>query len=187
MSMSYELMMRKKVEEMPLTKVGSPTITDGVVSGFSADDYIADNNSFDITSNFEIKTKINYWENTGSSQYIMSLRGSVNLSVYFGSTGTSIAAQYGSSYWTGLASGLTVGSPLDIIIKGDGTNISITIKQGSYTNTSTKTISELGLTGNYDIYWGRSGTGLPFTSGIIDFNNSYEIRNGTKYIFTIGE
>lgn len=170
---------------MNLTTVGSPTISSGVVSGFSVDDYIADNNTFDINSNFEINVKINYWENTGSTQYFISLRGNKNFNLYFGATGSSISEYNGSSYWNNLANNLEIGVPITVKIKGNGTNITITVNQNSYTNTNSKTITELGLSGNFIIHFGKGNTALPFTSGIIDFNNSYEISNGTKYIFTL--
>lgn len=172
---------------LPLTKVGSPTITDGVVSGFSSSNYIANNNSFDITSNFEINLNLKTWSGTGSSQYIMGLIGNVNWSLYFGGIGTGIGSSYGgSSYWNQLASGMTIGIPTNINIKGDGTDIIVTISQQGYSKTSTKPISELGFSGNYTLYFGRgASTSLPFTSGEIDFNNSYEIRNGTKYNYVI--
>lgn len=172
---------------LPLTKVGSPTITDGVVSGFSSSNYIANNKSFNITSNFEINLNLKTWSGTGSSQYIMGLIGNVSWSLYFGGSGTGIGSSYGGSYyWNQLASGMTIGIPTNINIKGDGTDITVTISQEGYSKTSTKTIAELGFNGNYTLYFGRgASTSLPFTSGEIDFGNSYEVRSGTKYDYVI--
>lgn len=171
---------------LPLTKVGNPTITDGVVSGFSANDYIANNSSFDITSNFEICVKINSWANSASIQSFLSLRGNINLNLRFSPTvADKITAVYSTETWQDIANNLIVGEPTTIKVSGDGTNITITTIQNGVSQSSNKTISELGLSGNFVIHFGKGGTTVPFTSGIIDFNNSYEIRNGTKYNYVI--
>lgn len=173
---------KQEIKYMPITAVGTPIDVDYVVSGFSANDYIVNSRSFDITSNFEINLNLKTWSGTGSSQYIMGLIGNVNWSLYFGSSGAGIGSSYGGSYWNSLASNMTVGIPTNINIKGDGTNITVTISQQGYSKTSTKTIAELGFNGNYTLNFGRgASSSLPFTSGEIDFNNSYEIRNGIKY------
>lgn len=76
MSMSYELMMRSKmkVEEMPLSVIGSPTINDGVVSGFSENDYFTFNMTQEMLQQYvtksEIVMKVNFTDLTSGQQIL---------------------------------------------------------------------------------------------------------------------
>lgn len=167
------------------TKVGNPTIVDNVASGFSSSNYIANNNIFDITSNFEIYVKINSWGNINSVQNFLSLRGNVNLNLRFDTTATNINAVYGSqsTQWNNIATNLSLGIPLYIKIKGDRINITITTLQNGISQSNSKTISELGLNGDYTIYFGRGGTSYPFTSGYIDLSQTYIKVNGQMWFY----
>ena len=160
--------------------VGSPTIESGVVSGFSADDYLDINNTFDLTKPFHIHIPVSSFSATGSTQYIFGLRGQKNSGLYFGNTATGMTFSYGSSYWASIATGLTVGTPLTVDMVGDGTDISISVTQSGSTWTSTKTIEELGYaTGNSTVRFGKLYQA--FTSGSIDLNNTYIKINGVYW------
>ena len=93
------------------TVVGSPTITDGVVSGFSADDYLELSNSFSNQQPFEIILKLKF-SSSPATQYILSGNG---FYVYLSDTrkiscqaqvsggwiyaGTNDALSYDTDYW----------------------------------------------------------------------------------------
>ena len=55
------MLMNQKVETIPLTVVGSPTIQDGVVSGFSSSDYLSVSipvnfDTYELIANFNVST-----------------------------------------------------------------------------------------------------------------------------------
>lgn len=70
MSMFYELMMRKKEEIMYATIKGTLTENDGVFSGFAYNNYLATQEEFDCSKDFEIALKIN----TGNIQVTDNLK-----------------------------------------------------------------------------------------------------------------
>lgn len=155
------------------TVVGSPTIDEnGVASGFSENNYLQINN-LDITKPFEINIKINSFNTTGSSQYIFGLQGTNSLGFYLGTSGKGIGGSYGNSYWIGVATNMTVGNPFIFNFKGNGVTLTATVIQDNITQTSSKTIEEIGLSGNYNIRLGRFGANQPFTSGFIDLPETY--------------
>ena len=115
---------------------------------------------------------------TGSSQYIFGFAngGGSSGGLYFGSTAVSMAFSYGQSYWTSIATGLTVGAPLTVDVVSDGIDFSITVNQGTYTKTSTKTLADLGIMGSYTLRLGKLFQA--FTSGAINLNKTYVKING---------
>lgn len=158
-----------------LTIVGSPTINNGIASGFSTSDYIETAQSFNITDIFHIHVAVDNFSASGSSQFIFGLLGeNYAFGLYFGNTATGISGIFGgSNYWTGLASGLNVGAPLNIDFSGNGTDFTCTITQGSYTKTSTKAIADSDMTGNYYLRLGFRQSSQAFSTGSIDLNNTY--------------
>lgn len=80
------------------TKVGSPTIVDGVASGFSASDYLKINNNFSSSSNFEIVVR-------GTAIYAAAQRACLAfnngengfLDIGSGSSGIRLALKYNGS------------------------------------------------------------------------------------------
>lgn len=159
---------------------GNIHIENGVVSGFSTDNYLDVAQAFDSTKPFQIHIKVNSFSATNRSQYIFGLTGGgPSLGLYLGATATGMSFSYGNSYWTPIATNLTVGNPLTADLVSDGTNLSITITQDAYTKTSTKTLADLGVTGNYTLRIGKLAQA--FTSGSIDLNNTYIKVNGVTW------
>ena len=76
MSMFYELMMRKKEQIMYATIKGSLTENDGVFSGFAYNNYLATQEIFDYSKDFEIVLKINTGTIEGQNQLIRNNYGS---------------------------------------------------------------------------------------------------------------
>lgn len=193
MSMSYELMMRNKmkVEEMPLTVVGSPTIVDGVVSGFSNSNYLTLATPFapaDKDFEFVIKFKVyNFSENIqqvfylGQDSVVSALSG-----IDITSAGK-VRIISKNIYSTDQSYSITTNTDTWVRLKrsGDTVNYAISTNGINYNAGANATVSG-------SLSW--SGTqmfGLRINqrafNGEIDFNNSYIVLDGTKYIFTMGE
>lgn len=177
---------------------GAPTVVEGVMSGFTANDYAVTTSAFDGSKPFKIHLDLNY-THTGSSQFFLSLPGvnAGNVGFYFNNTGTNIAAQYASSgYWTAIT-GLPADGDLAFDLEGNGTNLTVTVTKGGQTYTNSTTYSALNFgSDSYYVRFGRRTTNQPFTSGSINFNNTYVKVNGklwfyqpapTKYIVKDGK
>ena len=188
MSVFSQLMMRNKmkVEEMPLTVVGSPTITDGVVSGFSASNYLQYIPKLPDYTKLERFVKFNTGAGTGSTRAIIgsSPYGSINLEVSTNKIRTTIFVS--PNYAT-----MTLDTPLlenttyyyrDILENG-------TVKGYLYDsnmNLIESKTSALGYdTGRYFIIGKTTNSERPFTNGTVYLNETYIILDGTKYIFTV--
>lgn len=171
------------------TVVGSPTITSGVVSGFSTNNYLDTTLPFDITQPFQIHFDITNFSNTGSSQYVFGLPD-ISTGVYLGASATGLAFSHSSTYWSAI-SGLTVGTPFTLDLIGDGTNLTIATVQSGTNKTNSKSLSDLGFSSPSSSIIRIGKLYQAFTSGTINFNNTYIKVNGklwfwqpqeTKYI-----
>lgn len=191
MSKLLAMMMKEKVEYMPLTVVGSPTITDGVVSGFSRSDYVEGPN---FPANFnEIILVTNIKENTYGANAIFALQSGnrtqrkfyselQNQKIIFGyrssanNSNTSIDISYTYTNNTFFYVRLKL-YPTQIIL---GHSIDgVTWEE--------KTVDDIiGLISSLPLRYGIV-TNIPiYLNGSIDFNKTYIIIDGTKYKFTIG-
>lgn len=160
---------------------GSISVVNDIASGFSTNDYLDLSQKIDITQNVHIHIDVLSFAATGSSQYIFGLINGDGSSggLYFGSTAVGMAFSYGASYWTSIATGLTIGAPLTVDVVSDGIDFSITVNQGTYTKTSTKTLADLGITGSYTLRLGKLFQA--FTSGVINLNKTYVKINGITW------
>ena len=189
---------------MPLTKVGNPTITDGVVSGFSDSDYLQSVNNMpnsDIRNyEFCFKTTITQLNNTVDCYlftYHTSSRGGIRLT-------TANKIQWVISRVVGTSGDNSILSDIislndTLIIKcghrGNNTDNDIFYMKISKDNGITwveytyKNDSELAnvSTSHYFTIGGSQyfSTKRPYICGSIDIPNSYIIADGTKYIFTL--
>lgn len=188
MSMSYELMMRKKEEIMYATIKGSLTENDGVFSGFSNSNYLSLQQPFKLNADTiaEFKVKINLTNN----------------SILSGIIGT--PNSYGMNFISANDSKLTLylgnGSSWNILSAKKGTTllqtdtdyyIRLLIDKGTitlllstdditYTTefTAVVTISE---EYTYNLAYGRARGYEQYIRGSIDLNNSYIKLGATKY------
>lgn len=176
-------------DEMVLTKVGSPTITDGVVSGFSGIDYLK---KIQTIENVSIEYKLEF--TTGSS-----LSGNQELLTFFKS-GSGFALRSFIQNGTDLlffteddryfhfnyTFSTETTYKLKVEYNGDKTLI-VTLYNSSDTQLKTQTITmttQMQKTSQF--YIGSVGQSSSIFGGSIDLNNSYIKIDGTKYIFTIG-
>ena len=202
MSMFHELMMRKKEEIMYATIKGTLTENDGVFSGFAYNNYLATQEEFDCSKDFEITTKLNTGEQS-VTQFKVFCRNTfgANASTSIGfaigvenskikaffrrSDGTVIGSQSGNNGIT------TFANNVDCFFR---------FSQKKYNNTYTiqiessldnvNWVKEVNLTSSLPIR--TSGQGLAFGggsfsntsqywAGSIDLNNSYIKIGATKY------
>lgn len=178
-------MMMKKPQYMNLSVVGSPTINNGVVSGFSIDDYLTMQsiNSQDVDE-LVVKFKIN---SSGVTQ-------NVNIPI-FNSNAIKIQATTTSStsgfYYTQFQipafsfvqarAYLTFDNWHWIKYTNDESMMRAYYSSDGITWTLGQEKSSVGMNTSGTTNIGNSN----FETGEIDFNNSYIVKNGTKYIFTL--
>ena len=180
MSMSYELMMRKKEEIMYATIKGSLTENDGVFSGFSGTNYLALQNQFTLspTTKAEFNFKINISSLTNNNAIFGSI---TNYGLYVGvnSSGNLELFVGDNSSWTTTQTGTTtLSTSTDYDIKLNINNNIATL----YINGNIELTANLGLvsTNTYDMGVGRGITTSDYFRGSIDINNSY-VKVGVKY------
>lgn len=168
---------------LPLTVVGSPTITDGVVSGFSASNYLQLQQNLD-SDNFEMVIDFTTGASIVGSQVIFMNRSIFDLEV-FGS-GLSSYNWQNTSYNSVIPStDYSVNTNYKVKIIRSGSTISFAYSKngGAYistaTFTTTKTVSNPATFGTSPVETSR------YFNGSIDLFNSYVISDGTKYIFTV--
>jgi len=191
MSMFYELMMKKKQENiMYATIKGSLTENDGVFSGFSQSNYLITQDVFPLQStNFEIVTRIKNTATDSNERYFVSSRyrtafiiGTTRVSantftfrLYGGnSTGTGAG-------WNKASEQITIDETqfFDVKFTYNGTEYALYVngtKIISYT-------SSTALYGNDYMYYGKwdTGSNTNVFVGSIDLNNSYIKLGSTKY------
>lgn len=168
------------------TVVGSPTIQNGIVSGFSTSNYLKSGGVFDFSHPFEVNISVKDFEGTGGSQYVFGLsagsEGALthSLGMYHGGQATGLSMSYGSNqYWSSLAPTLTAHVPYTINLSSDGTTVTVKVTQGNNSKTSTKALSDFATTGTCELRLGLWATyGQVFTSGSIDLNETYVRVNG---------
>lgn len=160
------------------TIVGSPTITDGVVSGFSSGNYIYVPN-FDIGNDFEFITKIKLLE-TNNNNYLLRLpKGNVNLnmSLYLNNTNKiNLALNYNNKP-NSVTAGTTVFNLntdiyIKIIQKGNITKLFSSLDKSNW-------IEEMSIQTDKDIR--GSGTGYDMSFGIASVSSGYYFH-GEIYI-----
>lgn len=168
---------------MPLTVVGSPTITDGVVSGFSSDDYLTLSTNINLNADFEFVCKLNRLNGSSSAIFCCDTAGqnmfcainAANIRFYnitFGSLFCYATFSTNTDYFIRLR---RTDDVIYLDYSLDGKTFIGTVQQ-----------SAVGITMSYIKTFGKA----PYQasdafSGSIDFKNSYVIINGTKYIFTV--
>lgn len=179
------------VFELPLTKVGSPTVTDGVVSGFSSSNYLSLQQPFklnaDTVAEFVFKINIstivagtNFFGTLNSYGIVINMNGSGKLSVFIGD---------GSSW--NIANGILTSSNLEtntdyfvkLIFNKQSISLLISTDGINYTGQSKTIVLEQEYI--YNLYYGVGRLSGNYFRGSIDFNNSYIIIDGTRYKFVI--
>lgn len=179
---------------MPLTKVGSPTITDGVVSGFSSSDYLSLSINPNLSAETEIVTKINRNANN-NSQFIIAWKSDNVYSVGLYLSAGKIITNYQRSA-DGSNQRLLLGTKVydtntDYYIKLIKTNNSLSLFYSINGNFwEQDAIAEFAEMPSFAVSRFRIGVGADTTpnapfDGSIDINNTYIIIDGIKYIFTL--
>jgi len=164
------------------TIVGSPTINNGIISGFSDSDYVSISNKLDFTNNNECIIKFttpSAWDK-GSNQYLFTSNlffyFIANGSLRFGYKGTNSTwpdyniqstLDVSKQYWIKFSN---TSNTLNVYFSEDGTTYSL--KQ-------TKDISNIDNSYKNDIRFGIL-SGAPFT-GSIDLNETYIKINGITW------
>ena len=169
---------------MPLTAVGSPTISSGVVSGFSASDYFS-MQQIKNTDIDEIVWKVNIPSSAlGQSRYMNVLYGVINFVTY--SNSSSFTYSVISTSGLGDLSIGTLQPDTNYWLKyvNDGNMCSAWLSEDGITFTKKAEKSSSLITQSSPINYVGGGTSRYF-SGSIDINNSYMVINGTKYTFLL--
>lgn len=193
MSTFRQLMLGKRnriKHYMDLTVVGSPTISNGVVSGFSENDYLQTADTFNPLNAWEMVFKVHFVSTTakyfvGYNGYgfvvgTTTVSGNKRFRAFFSSNGTS---------WD-------IGNATTTTNITDNTDYYVKIR---YTGTSYRISQSIdGITYSGEgVLWKTSpiisgvlciGNGynmLNFWDGSIDINNSYIKINDIKYIFKL--
>ena len=180
------------------TVVGSPTITDGVASGFSDSDYITSGNfkqNFGNANTWELEMFITlpstqpnttrYFVNGGTANsdwqgFVIGFHSDKRLRTFIGSTGTSWNIAYGKTS----TDTFTLGSTIGVKLKFTGTQYIISSKEGNddwkdqiTVNSTTKIYNS-----NSGLMFGDNPANLSFT-GSIDLNSIKVKENGKlKYM-----
>lgn len=183
---------------MPLTVVGSPTITNGVVSGFSSSNYLTLPQISNLANQYEIKAKLKITQNSSSymaillSYYNWGKQGirikadtlSANLRYIYNETATDkdINLQYNFQE--------NVDYYIKYVYKNNEFYIGVSEDDINYVYSQKETIPS-GVTlvqpNNSDVGYLSIGRTYQYSAfqGEIDINNSYTIIDGTKYTFLL--
>lgn len=201
MSVFSQLMMRKKTKEnyIYLQTVGSPTISNGVANNFSNSNYLTMPMDFVFGDDFELQFKFATGELTSNIQalfnFITEIRAGVHsnrLSLQITNTSScNVIFRTGENVAVEGTIANTFSANTTYYVKYVYKNSYVTISLSTDGNTWT-TLASGSISGipTYSTertigYGYHNGQHRPFF-GSIDFNSSYIIKNGTKYIFTIG-
>ena len=203
MSSFRQLMMRNKgggehYETLTLAKNGSPTIVDGIVSGFSYNNYLSFYKSLNAPFEFKLKLKMTsivqntgygFLGHTGSSGVMslffaqdpnMPIKSSVLLST--NSYSWSISDQTGTV-------GLDINTWFFFKLRFTGTQYisEISFDDVTYTQNTLATSSQyINSGGSFYICLGKAkSTQWVFSNGQIDLNESRFTFDGVKYKFEI--
>lgn len=174
---------------MPLTKVGSPTITDGVVSGFSSSNYLTIPTYSDTINSLELVFKIETKPTTiTNNALICSLNGNITFRSFV-TSGNKVQFSYKDINSTtrnvpstnNVSDGLFVKFVLNslgtkLYFSTDGTTWNLEYSRDEVADFSGGiTDGRLGyLSNTYNVY-----------DGSLDIGKSYIKINGTKYILTL--
>lgn len=168
------------------SKVGSPTITDGVASGFSSSDYLRLSQGIDISKEFEWVFKIHTTSDTSvsSDQRIVSYLTTWINSIYLSGSnqylrwwiatdgeqigGTTAPLAFNTDYWIKAVHNNGV---YTLSYSTDGTN---------YTTVASKTATYTGISNYTDIGVNHTNYYSPF-QGSIDLNETYIKVNGALW------
>ena len=184
------------------TIVGSPTIVDNVVSGFSSDDYLVTTQQFSSISpeKLELQAKFTPTNLNNTYQYIVSYQTTGGLNG--GKSGFRINSnnrlQYKVSYYSDGSGDLLITSSANIQVNssiiakgyyiGDGVyGLDVSTDDGNTWLTDTVTIDgskTIELNSSYGAYIGRTstaGTDINVFSGSIDLKHTYIIVNGQPW------
>ena len=179
---------------LPLTVVGSPTITDGVVSGFTTNNYLK-SNDLTFPSDWEFVVDLDLSNFTTDTNYYAF--GCFGRSFLFAIKKTSASTYALHLYLSSNNSSWNIADEISSInynegqiyikVKFDTTKyvLSYSANNNSWTDVITKVSStQIYQTSIYVTIGKWSGTTTAYPSSI-NLNNSYLVNNGTKYIFTV--
>lgn len=166
------------------TVVGSPTITDGVVSGFSTDDYIELKNTISSVNNLSLITKITTASSTNIYRFILGSKETRELTIAQGSN-KKLRLQLGNTgtaYYTELL-GLTELQPsTTYYIKVEYSNSNFTmylsLDGNTWTNEGSITYQLNAITLRFGVTWTSSTN---YWRGSIDLNYTYIKVNGITF------
>lgn len=177
---------------MPLTVVGSPTITDGVVSGFSANNYLTlPTINFSNINSWEFVFKVKMVDIYHAKYFFGNMSGN---SIVVGNTDSPGGAfkiflsSNGTSWDIGNMS-TNISNPANSIryVRFGFTGTKYYVEQSSdgITYTNKEELSSSDKLYSSQLYLGKAYQDSRYWQGNIDLNESFAIIDGTKYIFTL--
>lgn len=194
MSVFRQLMMKRfhsAANYMDLTVVGSPTISNGVASGFSANNYLISSQNFNPDNNiWEICIKFNMFSSNGSASGLLFPSSSGNsIALYITSDNILQFSLSSNGYSWDIVSGynlftLNLNTDYKLKIKFTGFSYDVYSYENNEWVIKASFISSVAIVNTKGIVLGntRPGTNIPF-NGSIDLVNSYIKINNTKYQF----
>ena len=163
------------------TVVGSPTIVNGVVSGFSIDNYLSltTNPSYVTTDSFEWNIKFTTGNSLQTSWLLSLGTSSIMCGIYYTSNGV-LYVPVGSGSMYGQVSGLTANTQFEVNVKQNDGTLVTTLKSanGTVVSTQTKNVGDVSFTSNNSKF-GQAFNG--YFNGSIDLNNTYIKVNGQPW------
>lgn len=163
------------------TVVGSPTIVNGVVSGFSIDNYLSltTNPSYVTTDSFEWNIKFTTGNSLQTSWLLSLGTSSIMCGIYYTSNGV-LYVPVGSGSMYGQVSGLTANTQFEVNVKQNDGTLVTTLKSanGTVVSTQTKNVGDVSFTSNNSKF-GQAFNG--YFNGFIDLNETYIKVNGQPW------
>lgn len=163
------------------TKFGSPTISNGVVSGFSANDYIRTSLQFPLASAFEFVVKLKS-NSLGSTQVFLSATGMNSRIATDGKIDFRLQDSDSNTHVLSVMSNYIAGTDIWVKYTYDG---STSVKTFYSTDGENYTAGDEDTFTPYNrtpfISFGRSGN--DFLNGSIDLNYTYIKVNGKLWFF----
>lgn len=173
----------KLVGPISYTVVGSPTISDGIASGFSADDYLKISNNFASSADFEIVIRATC-VSAAATRTCMSFDGGTNGFLDIGPANIRLAIKYNGAIESfSIYPTLTDGEQYYAHIKktGDSLFLGYSVDGTTILMSDTFTLVNFNWAFSEIIFGKNPYNGVTYYSGSIDLNNTYIKVNGSLW------
>lgn len=180
----------QKISYINLSVVGNPTINNGIVSDFSSSDYLQMSNFPTSFSEIEIITKVKVNKSGNNAIFALGNGSTGTKKFYSYLTSTSFQFRYLSSLDnTAKLISINYNFGTDIFyytrVKIYPTKIVLGYSLDGQNWIEEEFIDNISIALSESLRYGVIANNSWYLNGVIDFNNSYSIKDGTKYILTL--